>query len=88
MSKRVQDICPNTKTSKEHSKFKKKYKKRTNVQLHSKPHQKKKTTKSKLKQDAIFNLSNWQGFSLFLLFNYSTWHCPRVQTHGHSLSCW
>lgn len=28
MSKRVQDICPNTKTSKEHSKFKKKYKKK------------------------------------------------------------
>lgn len=27
MSKRVQDICPNTKTSKEHSKFKKKLKK-------------------------------------------------------------
>ena len=46
----------------------------------------KKKPKSKLKQNAIFNLSNWQGFSLFLLFNYSTWHCPRVQTHGHSLS--
>lgn len=47
---------------------------------------KKKKPKSKLKQDAIFNLSNWQGFSLFLLFNYSTWRCPRLQTHGHSLS--